>query len=175
MFEQLQQKLPAFLDEAFAFITELGLDVSGLPLDHIALRYKNAADVDALANELKEQGEIISDAIIKGRIIYIFKLHQPLVYKNYSIPCVELPYPAADHKYPNDGWEHIEFVLEFDNPENFEQVFNQKFPDQKYEVHIPQVEGEKLLNPSIVLKKYPGLAVKFHSHSIEEVVKSVSP
>jgi predicted metalloenzyme YecM len=172
MFEELRQKLPAFLDEVFTYIAKLHLDVSGLPIDHIALRYKNKADVDALAAELKKQGTIISDAMIKNRVIYIFKLHQPLIYKNYQIPCIELPYPATPHKYPQDGWEHVEFVLETDNPNNFEEVFNQKFPGQKYELHIPEVEGEQLLNPSIVFKKYPGLAIKFHPSSIEKVVKS---
>lgn len=172
MFKQLQQNLPAFLDECFTYLNELGIDVTGLPLDHIALRYKDSTDVDRLAGELKEQSTVISDAIVNGRIIYIFKLHIPLTYKDHEIPCIELPYPALEHKYPRDGWEHVEFVLESDNPTNFEQVFNQKFPGQKYEFHIPQVEGEQLLNPSIVFKKYPGLAVKFHPNSIEKVVAS---
>jgi uncharacterized protein len=170
MFETLQQKLPAFLDECFVYLGDLGIDVAGLSLDHIALRYKDSSDVDKLTEELKGQSTIISNAIVNGRIIYIFKLHTPLTYKEFIIPCIELPYPIAHHKYPKDGWEHVEFVLETKHPENFEQVFNQKFPAQKYELHIPQVEGEELLNPSVVLKKYPGLAVKFHPNSIEKVV-----
>lgn len=166
------QKIPIFLDEEFTFIHELNLDVSGLSIDHIALRYKNSEDVDQLAKELKKQGDVISDAVVNGRIIYIFKLHQPLIYQNYQIPCVELPYPATPHKYPKDGWEHIEFVLETDNLDNFEQVFNQKYPGQKYELHVPDVSGEEILNPTVVLTKYTGLSVKFHPNSIEKVVTS---
>jgi predicted metalloenzyme YecM len=174
MYKNLQQKLPVFLDECFAYLSELRIDVTGLPLDHIALRYSHTSDVDKLAEELKGQSTVISDAIVNGRVIYIFKLHTPLRHKGLEIPCIELPYPAIPHKYPQDGWEHVEFVLETDRPEKFEEVFNQKYPGQKYELHIPQVEGEELVNPSVVLKKYPGLSVKFHPNSIEKVVGSAS-
>ncbi len=180
MFRQLKQELTPFLDEIFRFTTELNLDVSNLEIDHIALRYKNAADVDKLAGELKEQGDIISQAILKGRKIYIFKLHHPLKYQDRQIPCIELPYPATNHEYPHDGWEHVEFVLPTEDLTHFESVFRAKFPDltggmlQKYHyrLSLPQVDTEQLPNPIIVLKKYQGLAIKFHAHSIEEVVTS---
>jgi uncharacterized protein len=171
MYQSLLQDLPIFLDKVFAYTRELGLDVSGLELDHIALRYKNSADVDRLASELKHVSTVISDAVVNGRIIYIFKLHKPLEYKDYQIPCIELPYPMDNHKYPEDGWEHVEFVIETDEA-NFEQVFNQRFPGQTYELHTPNVEGEQLSNSSVVLKKYTGLSVKFHPNSIEKVVTS---
>ena len=180
IFEELRLELTPFLDKVFALVKELNINVSDLDIDHIALRYKNSKDVDKLAAELQSQAKILSQAIVNGRKIYIFKLNTPLLYKKYKIPCVELPYPAINHDYPRDGWEHVEFFLPSKNINEFEQTFKKRFPNlteeilkkYNYTLSIPQVQGEQLLNPSAILSKEKGLAIKFHPNSIEKVVAS---
>lgn len=180
MFNKLKQDIGIFLDEIFLFINELGIDVSDLGIDHIALRYKNSADVDKLSNELKNESTVLSRAIVNGRKIYIFKLNKPLEYKGYRIPCVELPYPTIDHNYPRDGWEHVEFVLPTKNINQIENSFKKRFPKLTpdilkkfdYKLSVPKVEGEQLSNPTCILTKYLGLSIKFHPNSIEKVVFS---
>lgn len=180
MFNKLKQNLNIFLDEIFLFINELGIDVSDLDIDHVALRYKNSIDVDKLSNELKKEGIVLSCVVVNGRKIYIFKLNNSLKYKSYEIPCVELPYPAVDHNYPTDGWEHIEFVLPTENINRIEDSFKKRFsnltPDilkkYNYKLSIPKVEGEQLSNPTCILTKHIGLSIKFHPNSIEKVVSS---
>ena len=180
MFQELKENLNSFLEKVFDFTNELGIDVSNLEIDHVALRYKDAKDVDTLLEELKPLGKILSQATVNGRKISIIKLNEPFIYKGYTIPCIELPYPAENHDYPNDDWEHVEFVLTTTDIDNFENVFRKSFPNltedmlQKYSYSfsIPHADEDQLPNPSVALAKYRGLAIKFHPYSIELVVTS---
>jgi len=179
MWPQLVKDFPAFMDKIMSFTEELNIDISDLMIDHAAVRLKEKRDVANLEKELEQYGQKLSAVIVNGRRICIFKLHQPLVYKNRAIPCVELPYPALEHLYPDDGWEHIECVLRESSPATLEETFSHTFnmDDDKrkqYNLRIstPVVSGEQLLNTTIALEKYPGLAIKFHCYPIEEVVAS---
>lgn len=163
-----------------AFAKELGIDVSNLSIDHVAIRMKNEKEVRVLEHELGHLGKKIADAVVNGRRICIFKLHKPLKYGKRKIYCVELPYPAIDHHYPHDGWEHAEFVIEGSSPSTLEAEFEKRFPNinlsvrEKYNFRIttPDVKDEELVNTTIVLQKHAGLSVKLHCYPIEEIVSS---
>lgn len=178
MWTDLQAQFKTFMDTLFSFIDELGIDVTNLQIDHAAVRFKKSNDVDQLVKELKPITTKLSEAIVNGRIIYIFKFKNPFKYKNYSIDCIEIPYPASDHDFPKDGWEHVEFVLTSTKPETLDKSFRELFPSltddilQKYNYKLstPKVTGEQLLNTTVALHKSKGLAVKFHCYTIEEVV-----
>lgn len=182
MFSELLNEVPGFLNNVFQFIDELGIDVSDLEIDHVALRFKKKEDVDKISQELIGYGDQISAAVVNERRILIIKLFQPIRFRHYTIPCVELPYPAKDHNYPEDGWEHVEFVLPTSDISEFDQVFKQRFSnlteDQLrkygYRLSVPRVSSEQLLNPTAILTKDKMLSVKFHPNSIEDVVKSTS-
>ena len=179
MWEKLHNEYEQFMDNIFLFISELGIDVKDLQIDHAALRFKNSDDVNKLIAELEPIGKKLSEAIVNGRTIYIYKLNSPLIYRNFSVPCVELPYPAANHDFDTDGWEHLEFVLSDTEPDTLDGTFREIFPSltdeilKKYDFKIstPKASGEQLLNTTISLQKYKGLAVKFHCYSIEDVVR----
>lgn len=180
MKQELWDNITPFLDKVFSFTTELGIDVSRLNIDHAALRFRDPNKVDQLSEELKTDSKVIGEAVVNGRKIYIFKLNQPITYGQYLIPCIELPYPAHDHDYPNDGWEHVEFVLPTQDINGLELAFRHYFPSLTedimrtygYKLSIPKVEGEQLLNPTIALTKSKMLSIKFHPNSIEKVVSS---
>ena len=104
MFEKLQTEVNGFLNKIFSFVEELGIDVSGLKIDHMGLRYSDPKKVDQLSQELNQVGTKLSEAVVNGRKIYNFKLDTPITFKDFSIPCIELPYPAENHDYPNNGW-----------------------------------------------------------------------
>lgn len=175
-----------FMTNALRFAEELNLDVSSLVIDHVAIRIKDAAVVDTLREELSNLSidkSPISNEIVNGREILIFKLSTPLKFQRFEIPCVELPYPAQIHEYKCDGWEHLEFVIPSDarTEIDFEKDFYKKFPDfdktnpaiNLYKVSMPVVENQPP-NPTVVIQKELGLAIKFHPKSIEEIVRGKS-
>lgn len=168
------------MDEITSFVDELKIDVLGYDIDHAALRIRTDEEVLRLHDEIAAEAEKLSESEIKGRKIYIFKLHEPLTYKDRTISCVELPHPAEGHNYPRNGWEHVEFVLPKADPDSLHSAFKTLFPhltddDYKkynYKVTTPKVEGEQLMNTTASLSKYRGLSVKFHCYPIEEIVRS---
>lgn len=176
--EECERTFPLFIEKILTFAEALKLDVSGLVMDHIALRLKNKEDVDALRTEIEEictNHCPTSSAIINGREILIYTLVTPLIYKNREVYFIELPYPKANHDYPHDGWEHTEFVLPSQavTLEEFEKVFSKRFPHiKKYRTDMPAGPADQRPNPSIILEKEKGLSIKFHPLSIEEVITS---
>ncbi|ABS08659.1 VOC family protein [Shewanella baltica] len=110
-YEQLTQSWPAFEAQILALLETLGLADKALVCDHVALRVNSIASADALRDTFSRVGKIISDNIINGRTILIIELVTPLTLGQFSIACVELPYPS-DKVYPQEGWEHIELVID---------------------------------------------------------------
>lgn len=110
-YEQLTQSWPAFEAQILALLETLGLADKALVCDHVALRVNSIASADALRDAFSCVGKIISDNIINGRTILIIELDTPLTLGQFSIACVELPYPS-DKVYPQEGWEHIELVID---------------------------------------------------------------
>ncbi|MCS6209096.1 VOC family protein [Shewanella baltica] len=110
-YEQLTQSWPAFEAQILALLETLGLADKALVCDHVALRVNSIASADALKDAFSRIGKIISDNIINGRTILIIELDTPLTLGQFSIACVELPYPS-DKVYPQEGWEHIELVID---------------------------------------------------------------
>src|SRR5438270_319970 len=49
-----EESLPCFLDSVFEYVTEKGLDVAGLRIDHVGLRVRLPAHVEELRKELQE-------------------------------------------------------------------------------------------------------------------------
>ena len=110
-YEQLTQSWPAFEAQILALLETLDLADKALVCNHVALRVNSIASADALRDTFSRVGKIISDNIINGRTILIIELDTPLTLGQFSIACVELPYPS-DKVYPQEGWEHIELVID---------------------------------------------------------------
>ena len=110
-YEQLTQSWPAFEAQILALLETLDLADKALVCDHVALRVNSIASADALRDAFSCVGKIISDNIINGRTILIIELDTPLTLGQFSIACIELPYPS-DKVYPQEGWEHIELVID---------------------------------------------------------------
>jgi uncharacterized protein len=179
--QELKKSLPHFLDTVFAETERLDLDVSFLDIDHAGLRFSNPEDVSRLKDEMvAEGGSVISNEIVNGREILIIKLSEPVGVGQFMFSCIELPYPAKHHTYPEDGWEHVEFVIP-SPAKTVEEMeiefltycpsFNNSNSDFAYKLDLPQVEGTiQPPNPTVALKLKPMLTIKFHPKSIEEIV-----
>ena len=181
-YQELINSWPVFSQRIQAFTQELGLDKLTLECDHSALRVNTNASADQLRQDFANVGTIISDNMINGRPILIIELNTPLLMGTNTIECVELPYPG-EKAYPNEGWEHIELVLDCgaNNCDMLTQSLLEQAPqlapvlagqtDIKVKLSSPKGDKERLPNPTIAFTK-DGLCVKVHSHGIKAVIAS---
>lgn len=179
---------PQFEAKILSLLAKLDLAGKKLECDHVALRVNSVASADALRQAFCQFGHIISDNQINGRCILIIELNTPLTLGEFSIPCVELPYPS-DKLYPQEGWEHIELVIpsQAQDCEILSQdlrllcprltplLSGEPLSDPSEPVHIkmssPKGEKERLANPTIAFK-YQDVCIKVHPHGIKAVIAS---
>jgi predicted metalloenzyme YecM len=180
-YQQLKCQWPEFSQSILDFAKHLGLQNFQLHCDHVALRVNERETAQALLGQWQPFGQVISDNVINGRPIYIIALDKPLTMGDWTIDCVELPFPAKH--YPQEGWEHIEIVL----PGNattmveLEQALHEinpaitavlaANPEIKVKRSSPQGERERLANPTIAFK-LGSICIKVHGAGIKAVIAS---
>jgi predicted metalloenzyme YecM len=147
-----------FLDKVFENLGQAGIDVTGMPIDHIAYRCKSREEYVAKMEELKENAEVLDVAIIRDRPIAILEFKEPIEYKEYTIPYFELMAPAEG--YDRSGLDHIEVVV----PGSLND-FAAKYPALEFE------RKDRAINPELVLKFPNNANVKFHTRDIATVLK----
>lgn len=151
----------AFLDSFFEEIQKVGLDIEGLDLDHIAYQASSSAEYDALKPELIKLGQEVSEQVIRGRRVAVYRLFEPLNYKHYRILAMELIEPKPDQNYES-GFQHAEFVVR----DSFE-TYLEKYPDIDWDT-------SSLTNDEFAHLKinFPnGLTLKFLQAPILELVE----
>ncbi len=174
-FLQFEQKI-------ISLAAYLGLILSDYEIDHIAVRVNNCKTAKSYLELFVKYGVILSDNIVNGRVIYLIKLHQPLVLVGQKVQIIELPFPNGKI-YPQESWEHIEIVIPFLAKEStiewIERIKKQFLLNQMSELSVkvdePKVDGEILPNPSIALsfadKTQNHSCIKVHPYSIEEIIE----
>lgn len=187
-YTNLLHSWPQFEIKILNLLAKLDLADKKLECDHVALRVNSVANADALRQAFCQVGHIISDNQINGRNILIIQLNTPLTLGEFSIPCVELPYPS-DKLYPQEGWEHIELVIPSQAkdcdalcedlrllcPMLTPLLSGEPLSDPREPIHIkmssPKGEKERLANPTIAFK-YQEVCIKVHPHGIKAVIAS---
>ncbi|PJC85369.1 hypothetical protein CSW98_14330 [Vibrio sp. HA2012] len=183
--EQMLSSLPVFGERVTDLLLQLGLDISECQADHIALRINSQALAELAHKAWKTKGNEISSTQINGRPIIIFKLTNSLSLAGWSVDCLELPYPAEGKIYPQQGWEHVEFVVssKAGTADEYLAELKERFPElgKKWaflsemgietKLSSPKGEGERLTNPTVAFKR-DGMCVKLHLYSLEDIVHS---
>ena len=151
-----------FIKTVLDKLNELGINVSGLNMDHIGYQASSNEDYDKLKVEFDAIGERVSEAVVGGRRVGIYKLNKPLRFQQYVNTAIELIAPKAGQVCPS-ALEHVEFVV--DSFENFMK----KNPNIAWDTSaISQLEF-----PMIKLKLDKDIQVKFHLTPVLEIVSSV--
>ena len=101
---------PPFFNSFFKQIEAVGLDISGLPLDHVAYQASSKQDYDQHIPEFSKLGELISEELIANRRVAVFRLNEPIHYKNYQIPALELIEPKEGQQCES-AFQHAEFIV----------------------------------------------------------------
>lgn len=148
-----------FLEKVIQNITITGIRFDELKdLDHLAYRVASLEEYEIVKAKMLEFGELISENIISGRPIAVYKLNEPIIYDGFTIFCLEIPAPKEGSEYKS-GLEHIEFVTN--------KSLKEFIKDHK-EVGFETKEIDREINPTLVLK-FEDSAVKFHPRSLLEV------
>ncbi|WP_375750675.1 VOC family protein [Vibrio sp. HN007] len=183
--EQMLEDLSEFCLKIESLAQDIGVDVSELVPDHVALRINDQNSAEQAHTEWKNYGREISNATINGRPIIVIELSRKPTLFSHEVECLELPFPAKGKYYPQEGWEHVEFVVpsEASNADDFLEELKDKFPvlaerwsvfeesGIKTKLSSPKGEGERLPNPTVAFKKN-GVCIKLHPWSLKQVVES---
>lgn len=168
--------LPRFTDALTGLATRLGLDITPLTADHISLRCHQNATAERWRKGLLQCGTLLSENIINGRPICLFKLAEPIHVAHWQFSVVELPWPG-EKRYPHEGWEHIEIVLPGDpatlNARAVALLSDEGLCQKGIAVKTssPKGERERLPNPTLAVTDGT-VTIKFHPWSIEDIVAS---
>lgn len=174
--QDISADLPRFTLAFTELSTRLGLDIAPLMADHISLRCHQNATAERWRRGFEQCGELLSENIINGRPICLFRLHEPVCVAHWKFHVVELPWPG-EKRYPHEGWEHIEIVLPGDphtlNARALALLADDGLsqPGIVVKTSSPKGEHERLPNPTLAVTDSK-VTVKFHPWSIEEIVAS---
>ncbi|HDX8809383.1 TPA: VOC family protein [Klebsiella oxytoca] len=168
--------LPRFTEALNALAHRLGLDITPLDADHISLRCHQNATAERWRRGFEQCGTLLSENVINGRLICLFRLDEPVVVAHWRFSIVELPWPG-EKRYPHEGWEHIEIVLPGE-PETLNTRALALLSDDGLsqpgifvKTSAPKGEHERLPNPTLAVTDGK-VTIKFHPWSIEQIVAS---
>ena len=174
--DDLKTDLLRFEESLQKFAQKLGLHLNDLEADHIAVRCHQETTAVRWQQGLQQMGTQFSQAMINGRPICLFKLHQPLQVAGWQLDVVELPWPG-EKRYRHEGWEHVEVVLRGDHQTLgaramallSDEALTQ--PGISFKTSSPQGENERLPNPTLAVTDGQ-TTIKFHPWRLEEIVAS---
>lgn len=180
--EQMLAALPTFMAEIAQLAADLEVDLSPYQADHIALRVNDLSLAKQLHHAWLAYGEEWSVNEINGRPIVVIGFEKPLQVDGWTIEAIELPYPS-DKVYPQQGWEHVEFVIPSAsaNTDELKVALEQTLPTLawdsltekgvKVKASSPSGEHERLANPTYAFKK-GNVCIKLHPCSLKAVIES---
>ena len=173
---ELADDLARFEQSMDSFVNQLGVDLTPLVIDHISLRCHQDRIAERWSLSLAQCGDCFSQAIIAGRPIHLYRLHQPIVVLGHCIEIIELPWPG-EKRYRHEGWEHIEVVL----PGPAEQIGQRAMalindeglitPGISIKTRRPEASPGALDNTTLAITNGE-VTIKFHSWPIDQVVAS---
>ena len=151
-----------FLNKTYSGLQEIGLDVTGLVLDHVGYQTSSAQDYETKKEELLRIAVLRSENLLGGRRVGICQLNEPLTYKEQVINAVELVEPK-EGQVCESRLDHTEFIT----PITFDEMMT-KYPNVNWDTSAKaRPEFAKLQ-----LRLANGLGVKFHrAHIFDEIPK----
>jgi len=137
-------------------ISLVPFDVSELQLDHFAYQTSSMKDYDNLKKESLEIGVLVSENIVGGRRVGIFKFEKPIQSNGYEILGFELIEPKEGQVCKSE-LDHIEFVI----PVSFDEYLHLH---QDVDWNLSAKDRDEF--PKLSLKFEDGKSVKFHTKDI---------
>lgn len=164
--------LEQFLDEVISFAVTSGLPIIEHEIDHVCFRCETTAQYRHVCDTIisEKVGTIIIESMIGGRPISIAKFNSPIVFKEWSIPCLEItcPKPGRSHK---NGFEHIEIVVDRDNQHGFtdSKAYLEQVAAKYPHIEFDRKAIDKDVNADLNVVTTGGNSIKLHARPIYEV------
>ena len=149
-----------FLDKLITYIEKKGIDISKYNLDHFGYQCSSNEDYDKLKPEFEKVAKLVSENIVGGRRVGIFKFNYPYKYKDWNIQAVELVAPKEGQECPS-ALEHAEFVIDTD----FDTLVK-KYPNLDWDI----TAVNQPTFPMVKLKLSDYTQVKFHLQPVLKIV-----
>jgi len=95
--QDIRADLPRFEAALQTLAGRLALDINGLHADHISLRCHQNATAERWRKGFEQCGTLLSENIINGRPICLFRLDEPVCVGPWRFTVVEVDYPHGSH------------------------------------------------------------------------------
>ena len=174
--QDLAVDLPHFERALLSLTRRIGLNITPRYADHISLRCHQNSTAERWRAGLLRCGELMNESTINGRLICLFRLREPLCVAHWRFTLIELPWPG-EKRYPHEGWEHIEIVLEGEPGALNTRALNLlsdeglREPGISVKISAPKGAGERLENPTFAVTDGK-VTIKFHPYALEDIVAS---
>jgi hypothetical protein len=148
-----------FIADQIDHLDHLGILAHIIEIDHVCYRVADMDTYDQQKSALSEAGKLLTESIVNGRPIAVYRLQTPLQIGHYTVSLFELPAPKPGRHY-NNGYEHIEAVVSSDLSD-----FKNMFP----RITFATDNMHSAVNPDIQISSPSGV-IKFHNQSLAEVI-----
>lgn len=149
-----------FLERAFAEMEQKNINLEKhWHIDHLCFRTSSQENYLLTQKQFQSFSKLLIESEVNGRLISVFKLESPIVFRDWEIDLIEVPAPKKGKPYEN-GFEHIEVVCDLD----FEEIKSRYVQFQFDESGL-----SKNFNQELEIA-FDGFAVKFHQLSLESVI-----
>lgn len=156
----MHEKALIFLEKIFSILKANQIEIGSWEIDHLCYRTSSMDNYAELKKLWSGNGELLIESEVNGRDIATYKLHEPVVFRDYIIPLVEVPAPKKGKLTP-EGFEHIEVVIDVEFDEIMKRFSHMSFDTKAL---------AKELNPELVIK-FDDCSIKFHHMSLEKVIE----
>ena len=160
-YNELIEASQPFLDTLFECLESTGLNVDDLQMDHICYRVEQLEEYLKVKALINAHAMLLTESKINGRSIACFKLDEPILFRSYKLPVLELPSPKLASPYKS-GYEHVEFVVNCSLED-----FIESYPNIDWDLS----GMKKSINRDIRIRFDRDFSVKFHEQSLEAVIK----
>ncbi len=148
--------LSQFIKSKLEYLDSLGIEYSGLELDHFGYQCSSTEDYNFLKEESKKIGELRNEAIVGGRHVAIFENKCPIQVGSHLVSGFELVEPKEGQEC-NSQLDHIEFVWKG----TFESLL-EKYPKITFDTTAKNRDEF----PKVAIKLEDGTSIKFHLMNI---------
>lgn len=150
-----------FTSNLLSLLSSKGVDLNELKIDHLGYQVASADEYDLRVNNLSGQAKMLSENLVGGRRVGIFRLNDELKYDKYSFNVIEI-FEPREGQAVESGWEHVEFL-----PNVTLENFIEEYPDIEWDTSA--IDRSEF--PMLILKLGEGIRAKFPRLGVEEEIQ----
>lgn len=145
-----------FITKVLTLLKEKGINTSKLTIDHLGYQADSARDFEEKTDLIKKDASLLSQNIVGGRRVAIYKLGNPFIFEDQEINIVEIFEPREGQQVAS-AFEHIEFLT---------PVSLEDFVEEYSNIEWDKSVMNRAEFPMLILKLQNGIRAKFPRLSV---------